>query len=389
MNSKSIFTKRTVALVVAALASVAAHAVDSFDSTSNLLTLDSVTMTGTTYRNVAVTVNSYSLVGIAGGSPAADTFDPASNTLVLGAVAFQGTTYNNATVKINSYTLLSAGGPGTPGTLATNAYTGEMAGYLAQLNTYRTQCGISALSQNTLLDAGAVGLANVSASVTSVTVATGTGYAVPSTVGGVVSDYLSNSTNNAMVGQLELQTALMDPGTVLNLMRPYTEVGLAPQTGHAGATNSRFANVMLGNPAARNTPSVVTFPCANTVDVAPYTSSTGGLVFYASTPATAQFNSSLNAPNGTQGTPIAVFANVGQTLVLTNAAVTDSNGARVPVTLLSSDRTVYPYEGYVWPQANLQPNTAYSVVIFGTVNGAAFSKAFTFRTGAAITLSLP
>lgn len=389
MNSKNTFFVHAIALAVATFAPVGAHAVDAFDPTSNLLTLDSVTMMGTTYRNVAVTVNSYSLVGVAGGSPVADTFDPASNTLVLGAVAFQGTTYNNATVKINSYTLRSAAGAGTPGTLATNTYSGEMAGYLAQLNTYRTQCGIPALSQNTVLEAAAQTL-GTGGNTTSVELATAFAYVAPSTVGGIRGNYWSNSTNNTLVGQLELQTAMMDYNASLTMMRPYTDVGMVLTLGKAGSINQRGASVLFGNPVSRNTSAPVTFPCANTTDIAPYTTGNGGGLSYSGLPATALSSDGTEGPSGREGTPIVVFANPGDTLVLTNAAVTAQGGAGVPVTLITgASRTRYGYEGAVWPQQNLLPNTAYDVVIFGTVNGVAFSRSFTFRTGAAIPLFLP
>lgn len=364
----------------------AAFAVDAFDPATNLLTLDSITTGGVTYKNVAITVSSYDSVVVNGGSPVGDTFNPANSTLFLGAVAFQGVTYNNVALRVNTYSILSVGGLGTPGTLAASSYSGEMAGYLSALNNYRTQCGIPALAQNTLLDAAAQA---VGTGTTQFALAAAAGYAAPSTAGGIRSDYYSNSTNVGLVGFYELQTAMMNPGAMLNLMRPYTEIGMFSDLSKAGAVNQRGARVMFGNPVSRNNVSPITFPCANTTDVAPYTTVIGGNVYYASAPATAQFNYLLDGPNGTQGTPIGVFANVGDSLVLTNAAVTAQGGAGVPVTLKSADRTLYTYEGYVWPQANLLPNTAYDVVIFGTVNGAAFSKSFTFRTGAAIPLYLP
>lgn len=369
--------------------SLAAHAVDAFDPTTNLLTLDVVNLSGTMYYNVAVTVNSYSLVGVAGGAGVIDSFNPATNTLVLGAVALQGVTYNNVTVNIGSYTLRSVASAGTPGTLATNTYTGEMAGYLAQLNTYRTQCGIPALSQNTILDSAAQTIPRISGSVNNSALASSAGYAIPATTGGLNVYYWSNSTNKTLVGQYELQVATMEPGPLLNLMRPYTEIGMVPYAGHAGGIDQRGAYAMFGNPVVRNTTAPVTFPCANTTDVAPYTTGREGGINYSAVPATALSSDAIFGPTGYQGTPIAVFANVGETLALTSASVTLQGGLSVPVTLNFGGRTMYGYEGYVWPQQNLMPSSAYDVVINGTVNGAAFTKSFTFRTGPAIPQYLP
>lgn len=186
--------------LVAALGLVfasSAFAVDAFDPGTNLLTMDSVTTGGVTYRNVAVNLASYELIAVGGGAPAADSFNPGNNVLLLGAVAFKGTVYNNVSIKINAYSILSVGSAGTPGTLGAPIYTAEMAGYLAALNNYRTQCGIPALAQNTFLDSAA---RTVGVSLTQVALATAAGYAVPNTAGGIRSDYFTNSTNDVLVG---------------------------------------------------------------------------------------------------------------------------------------------------------------------------------------------
>lgn len=385
---KAMFAKPAATLAIAVFVSTAALAIDSFDPATNLLTLDAVNMSGSTYRNVAATVNSYTLIGVAGGTAGADTFDPATNMLLLGSVAFQGTVYTNVTVKINSYTLHSTAGAATPGTLGAPNYTGEIGSYLAALNNYRTQCGIPALVQNTVLDAASQTLGGAGAT-TAIELATAKGYAVPTTAGGVAGDYWSNSANKALVGQYELQTVMMNYGAMLNLMRPYTDVGMTLTLGKAGSVNQRGANVMFGNPVSRNLPSLVTFPCANTTDIAPYTLGVGGGVYYSGLAAGALSSDATGAPTGKQGTPIAVFANTGDNLVLTAASVTARDGAAVPVQLQTGGRAIYTYEGVVWPQQTLMPNTTYDVVIVGTVNGVGFSRAFAFKTGAEIPLYLP
>ncbi|QTN27489.1 hypothetical protein HZ993_19795 [Rhodoferax sp. AJA081-3] len=368
---------RSMALVAMAFASVHSHAVDAFDSKDGLLTLDRVKVGGTTFRSIVATVNAYTLVGVAGGAPVENTFDTTTNTLVMGEVAHEGVTYNNVTVVLRTFTLRSSGNTVIgSSTLATHQFTGEMAGYFNALNRYRTQCGIEALAENTVLD----GIApSVGTATTPSTLASGAGYPSWSTVGAVSSTYLSNSSNAALVGEYELQIALMDPAAMLTLMRPYTQIGMASSLGN-GAVNQRGAKVVLGTPVSRNMPGVVTFPCANTTDIAPFDPANTGSVSYVG-PVYGQFNDD-HLVTGAQGTPIGVYANVG--VALTSATVTARGGTSVPVKL-KSGTMVYPTEGYVWPQAKLLPNTTYDVVINGTLGGSYnFTKRFAFKTGAAI-----
>lgn len=368
---------RSMALVAMAFASVNSLAVDAFDSTDGLLTLDRVKVGSTTFRSIVATVNAYTLVGVAGGAPVESTFDTATNTLVMGEVAHQGVTYNNVTVILKTFTLRSSGNTViSNATLATNKFTGEMAGYFNALNNYRTQCGIEALAQNTLLDGVAP---SVGTATTPSALASNAGYPGSSTVSAVSSDYLSNSSNAALVGQYELQIALMDPASMLTLMRPYTQIGMASSLGN-GAVNQRGAKVVLGTPVSRNMPGVVTFPCANTTDIAPFDPANTGSVSYVG-PVYGQFNDD-HLVTGAQGTPIGVYASVG--VALTSATVTARGGAAVPLKL-KSGTMVYPTEGYVWPQAKLLPNTTYDVVIAGVLGGGyKFTKSFAFKTGAAI-----
>ncbi len=94
-----------------------AHAADTFDATSQLLSIPSISVAGVPYTNVTATINAYALLGIDNGTPVADSFDPTSNSVSLGAVVYQGATYNNVRATISSYTLHSAtqGGQVPPG----------------------------------------------------------------------------------------------------------------------------------------------------------------------------------------------------------------------------------------------------------------------------------
>ncbi len=134
LKNKTLAYTAGAAAVVSLVASFAAQAVDAFDANTQLLTLDAVSLGGTTYNNVRATVSAYTLLGVDGGTPVADTFDAGTNLLTLGAVTFQGATYNNVRVRINTYTLLSVGS-NTPGAGAVYAnLSGASLGAGASLN---------------------------------------------------------------------------------------------------------------------------------------------------------------------------------------------------------------------------------------------------------------
>lgn len=114
------FKYKCVARVVsvAAIALVvpfSVQAVDSFNPLSNYLAMDQVVVQGLgSFKNAAAAVQSYALLGVDGGASQGNAFDPASNVLTLGSVVFEGTTYTNVRVKINAYTVLGADTVGAP-----------------------------------------------------------------------------------------------------------------------------------------------------------------------------------------------------------------------------------------------------------------------------------
>lgn len=113
-----------------------ATAANTFDGSTNLLTLDAVTMGGVTYTNVTATINAYALTGVGSGDAGPTSFDPATGILTLGSVAYGGTTYTNVTVRIDSYVLLGATAPGA-GTDPTCGLSGFQSALLARINAER------------------------------------------------------------------------------------------------------------------------------------------------------------------------------------------------------------------------------------------------------------
>lgn len=103
------------AAVLALLVPLSAQAVDSFNPLSNYLAMDQIVVQGLgNFKNAAVTVQSYTLLGVDGGPSRGDSFDPGSKLLTLGSVVFQGNTYTNVRVTINGYTVLSGDTVGAP-----------------------------------------------------------------------------------------------------------------------------------------------------------------------------------------------------------------------------------------------------------------------------------
>ena len=285
--------------------------------------------------------------------------------------------------------------PATPGTLATANYAAgsERLAFLQTLNTFRQECGLPVLSQNTVLDTAAVVLQNFGGPAPQIKVAADAGYTMASNAGAVAGNYNSNSTNNTAIGTFQTYLSLMAPDGLINLMRPYSEIGVYYYRTQAGFVNQRNFSVMLGNvqalPAAASSP--VTFPCAATTTIPPGNPAATGSVYVAGGAAGA-----IGPAGGIgavlTGTPIAIFANFGSTLVLNSATVTGAGGS-VALTLMDSGKSAgklyFPSEGYVFPQSTLNANASYDVVINGTINGTPFVKSFTFKTGAAISVQLP
>jgi|GEM_PF-3844191 len=123
-------TAQAAAVVALGAAALPAHATNSIDATTRLLSIDAVSMGGARYGQVQAMVNAYVLLGVDGGTPVTDTFDAGTNLLTLGSVSFRGATYSNVRVTVTSYSLLSAeilgGGEPKPG--VTGVYANLAAG---------------------------------------------------------------------------------------------------------------------------------------------------------------------------------------------------------------------------------------------------------------------
>ena len=105
--------------VLALCVSLNVQSASSFDPINSRLLMPSLSVTGLAYKDVAVILNSFTLLGVDNGAPGADSFDPATSLLTLGALEFQGDTYTNVRLRLISVTLLAA----TPVTQAPDTTT--------------------------------------------------------------------------------------------------------------------------------------------------------------------------------------------------------------------------------------------------------------------------
>ncbi len=285
------------------------------------------------------------------------------------------------------------------GTVATPQYGGTSAQLAAftTLNQYRTQCGFPALQENTVLDQSAAAHAKymgLNNTITDFEVSTNPGYTgvtqadraaaagFPVTQNGTGGNAGHTATagtmTDAQYGQDMLNALLAGVYHSAGLMYPVNTIGIGTYTTQSttsGITYStQWGSFVLLNPQSQplsQTP--ITFPC-NGVTGVPYMS-------------TGENPTPPNVSAGGWGTPVVLMGNSSDVIVLQSATMspTASSSTVISLQLLDSGRDpnkwIQPYMAVAYPASPLSPNTAYSVSINGTVNGAPFSRNFTFTTG--------
>ncbi len=139
-----ILNLKIIAGTAALCLSVSALATTTFNPSTNALNIDAILLGGSIYKNVAVTLNSYTLNSVGSGAPVNNSFDAQSNILTLGLVTVQDTTYNNVTVGITSYALKGA----TPAGMAANCTAPQT--FVVGINACVTPMGQKVYGANTL-----------------------------------------------------------------------------------------------------------------------------------------------------------------------------------------------------------------------------------------------
>ena len=95
-------------LIASFLTGVNAWAIDTYDSTSNQLTIPTVQVGSTTYTNVVISVGNVLSIGNSPANGYADVYNSTNGQLMIPSVLVGSTTYNNVIITIGS--VLSVGG---------------------------------------------------------------------------------------------------------------------------------------------------------------------------------------------------------------------------------------------------------------------------------------
>jgi uncharacterized protein YkwD len=277
------------------------------------------------------------------------------------------------------------------GTVSTTQYAASSAQLemFTLINAERQQCGIPTLSENTLLDTAsyhhALYMGDNSVVTDSETSGnngyTGTSYETRAqavgfptdiSVGGVSAGYYTNSTlTETAYGQNLVDSWLSGVYHSAITVWPVTLIGVGEYETTYNGSPEAWGTVSLANYTAIYTSGTpVAFPC-NGVTGVPY----------------AGTGESPTPPNtsGSWGTPIVLSGNPTDTLVLTSGTITPAGGSAITLQILNSstdpNKEIQAYEAAAYSASPLQPNTSYTYVINGTINGTAFTKTATFTTG--------
>ncbi|MFM0123331.1 CAP domain-containing protein [Paraburkholderia xenovorans] len=285
----------------------------------------------------------------------------------------------------------SASSPVT-GTQATPQYAANSAqlAMFNQVNTYRQECGFPAVQQNTILDQAATahatweGLNNQVADnetagqqgftgVSYVDRAVHFGFPSGAIGGGVSAAYYTTSAlSETQYGQTLVNEWISTVYHSQILLTPVATMGVGEYETALNGFPVAWGSLSLLNTSMQQltTSGPLTFPCQGTTGV-PYKA----------------VSESPTPPNtsGPWGTPVVVMGNATDTIVLQSGTMTDPSGNVITLQLLDSandpNKLTQPYAAVAYPATPLAPNTTYTVSVTGTVNGATFTKPFTFTTG--------
>ncbi len=293
----------------------------------------------------------------------------------------------------------SAAAPSTPASSPTtgNVATPQYASTSAQLavfntlNQQRQQCGLPAFTENTILDQAAQAHADYQATngglitdtedsskpgFTGVTYsdrAVKAGFPGLQTTysGGASAGYYTNATLTETQYGTNIAYAWMSGVYHISVAAwPVTEIGVGWKELTFNGFPQIVSSVSIADLQTLSGNLPLTFPCQGSSGL-PY--STGG-----ETPV---------PPNtsGNFGQPVAIVGNQTDTIVLQSGTMTDTHGTVINLQLLDSandpNKLLPKFEAVAYPTAPLTANTTYTVSVTGTMNGAAFSRTFSFTTG--------
>ncbi|WP_321936227.1 CAP domain-containing protein [Paraburkholderia sp. J8-2] len=280
----------------------------------------------------------------------------------------------------------------TTGNVSTPQYaaTSAQQAIFDQINTQRQACGFPALTENTVLDQAAQAHADyigknggtitddeVSGNpgftgVTYTDRAAHFGYPTSASYAtGESAGYYTNATLSEATYGANIATA-WSSGVyhVAAYVWPTTQIGIGwNETTYNGFPEAHGV-IQIANLQTMSGSVPLMYPCEGATGV-PYK-----VVGETPTP-----------PNtsGAWGPAVALGANQSDTIVLTSATLTDTSGNVINLQLLDSakdtNKVLPAFEGVAYPAAPLSPNTKYSAVVSGTINGTPFTRTRTFTTG--------
>jgi hypothetical protein len=256
------------------------------------------------------------------------------------------------------------------------------------LNQQRQQCGFPALQENTALDQATAAHAQYmqSNNVFSDTEVSGNpgftgatfsdraahfGYTQDNGSIGVSGGFYTGATwTETQYGEQAVYGLVAGVYHIAIAASPTNTVGIGKVATTYNGFPEEFYSLNLTNYQQVTTNSPLTFPCQGTTGVA---YSAGGEI--PAPPAT----------SGNWGTPVAVAGNPTDTIVMQTGTMTDSSSHVIALQVLDSakdpNKILPKWIGVAYPATPLSPNSQYTVSLTGTVNGAAFSRTFTFTTG--------
>jgi hypothetical protein len=289
----------------------------------------------------------------------------------------------------------------TQAPLSTYGVASEELQVFNRLNDDRLNCGFGSLRQNKNLDTAAVNHLNwIYDNNYSISHYEDLRYSSGPNTGQLTIGYTGNSVGARatfagykfeFIGETIASISASGSQSINQLRQlysaPYHAVGLFSRARDVGisSTNATHKNSILevtfgyitaDGPQLLASDAVSTYPCQGTQDTA-----------------TALTDESPNPVPGRDlavlpiGQPIIIVARIGNTIVISNASITQVSNS-LPLKLLptktsSNDEAQHlmSNEAFVMPDKPLQKNSLYQVNIAGTNNNIPFTKSFTFTTG--------
>ncbi|BAO92999.1 CAP domain-containing protein [Caballeronia cordobensis] len=283
--------------------------------------------------------------------------------------------------------------PTNPANLTTPQYPADSFHLAAfnLLNQQRQQCGFPALQENTALDQATAAHAQYLTAndvITDTEVAGNPGFTGATFVDRAA--HFGYTSNNGSIGvsggiytnatwtetQYGEQAVYVFLGGVYHISiaaSPMNTVGIGKVAKTYNGFPQEQFSFNLTNFQQLSTNAPLTFPCQGTTGV-PYDN-------FGEIP-------TPPATSGHWGTPVGVAGNPTDTIVMQTGTMTDSSGHVIALQVLDSakdpNKLLLPYQGVAYPTTPLSPNSQYTVSLTGTNNGVAFSRTFSFTTGAVL-----